>query len=233
VALPPVDVPSSSPAQAYPPSPSLRKDHSPSRLSPASSRGSFSHGHPESSATSVPSHPSSPKQSLRKPQTLSWPPFRPGRDDGATDFYPPFRASTDSGEPQPSQPFRPPSGPSTTHDHIPLNSPLRGRTAAISNSNFIPIAPRYPSFTLPSGPGRPSSPASQPSHNSHPFGPPILPKVPLKPFHAMVPDGGYPPRQPRSEFAIQTMEATPLGQSMTPKPYPPFQRYREYFASWS
>lgn len=229
--LPPADVISLPPTQAHPPSPSLRKDHSPSRLSPASSRGSFSHGPPESSATSVPSHPSSPKQSLRKPQTLSWPPFRPGRDDGSTDFYPPFRASPDACEPQQHQPFRPPSGPSTTHDHIPLNSQIRGRTAAISNSNSVPITPRYSSFTLPPGPGRPPSPASQPSHNSHPFGPPMSPKVPLKPFHAMVPDGGYLPRQPRSEFTLQAMESTPLGQGMTPKPYPPFQRYREYFAS--
>ncbi|KAH9999088.1 hypothetical protein BJV77DRAFT_658346 [Russula vinacea] len=71
----PVEVPSSPSTLAHPPSPSMRKDHSPSRLSPASSRGSFSHGPLDSSATSVPSHPSSPKQSLRKPQALSGHPF--------------------------------------------------------------------------------------------------------------------------------------------------------------
>ncbi|KAI9511358.1 hypothetical protein F5148DRAFT_359622 [Russula earlei] len=224
----PAEAPSSPPV-AYPPSPNLRKDHLPSRLSPASSRGSFSHGPLESSATSVPSHPSSPKQSLKKPQTLSWPPFRPGRDDGSTDFYPPFRAGPETGEPLPPQNFRPTSGPATPHDHIPLNPQIRGRPAMISNP--IPVAPRYSSVTLPSGPGRPSSPASQLSHNSQLFGPSMSPKPPLKLSHGIVPDIGQPPRQPRAEVAPPAMGSPPMSQGMTPRNFPHFHRYRKYFVS--
>lgn len=228
---PPAEVPSSPSTQTYPPSPSLRKDHSPSRLSPASPRGSFSHGLLESSSTSLPSHPPSPMQSLRKPQTFSWPPFRPGRDDGPTDFYPPFRAGPDPCEPPPPLSFRPTSGPGMIHDHTPLNSATRGRPAVISSSNAIPIAPRHSSFVHPSGPGRPPSPPVQPFHNSQPFGPSMSPKAPLKPSHAMIPDGGHPPRQPRSEAALQAMPSASLGQGMTPKAYPQYHRHREYFMS--
>jgi hypothetical protein len=227
---PPVEVPASPSTLAPPPSSSLRKDNSPSRLSPASSRGSFSHGPLESSATSVASHPSSPKQFPRKPQTLSWPPFRPGRDDGPTDFYPPFRAGPDSCEPSPPLPLRPTSGPSTIHDHGPLNTPARGRPAAMSNSNNIPVAPRHPSFSLSSIPGRPSSPSVQTFHHSQPFGQPMAPKIHLKPSQVMVPDSNHPPRQPRSGLTLQMMGSAPFAQSMSPKTYPQYHRYREYFA---
>jgi hypothetical protein len=225
----PVEVPSSPSTLVHPPSPSTRKDHSPSRLSPASSRGSFSHGPLESSATSVPSHPSSPKQSLRKPQALSWPPFRPGRDDGSADFYPPFRAGPESSEPPPS--FRPTPGPGAIRGHPPLNTPTRGRPAIISSSNAIPIAPRHSSFTPSSAPGRPSPPAAQSFHNSHQFGPSMSPKTPLKPSHATIPDNGHPPRQPRSEVAPQAVASPSLGPSMISKTYSQYPRHRTYFAS--
>ena len=225
----PVYPPSPSVKRDYSPSPSIKRDHSPSRLSPASLRGSFNHGPPEGSATSVP-HPSSPNQSLRKPQTLSWPPFRPSRDDSSADFYPPFRAGPDSSEQPPPLSFRPTSGPGAIRGHTPLNTPARGRPTGVSNSNTIPIAPRHP-FPLPSVPGRPSPPAAQPFHNSQPFGQSMSPKIPLKPSHAMVPDNGHPPRQPRSEVAPQAMGSPPLGPSMISKTYSQYPRHRAYFAS--
>ncbi len=212
---------------AYAPSSARRLSRS--GLSPASLRGSFNHGPPEGSATSVP-YPSSPNQSLRKPQTLSWPPFRPSRDDSSADFYPPFRAGPDSSEQPPPLSFRPTSGPGAIRGHTPLNTPARGRPTGVSNSNTIPIAPRHP-FPLPSVPGRPSPPAAQPFHNSQPFGQSMSPKIPLKPSHAMVPDNGHPPRQPRSEVAPQAMGSPPLGPSMISKTYSQYPRHRAYFAS--
>jgi hypothetical protein len=227
--LRPVEAPPSPSTPAHPPSPSIKRDHSPSRLSPASLRGSYSHGPLESSATNVPPHPPSPNQSLRKPQTLSWPPFRAGRDDSSTDFYPPFRAGPDSSD-QPVS-FRPASGPSAIRDHTPLNTPARGRPAAMPNSNAIPIAPRHP-FTLSPAPGRPSPPAAQPFHNSQPFGPSVSPKIPLKPSHAMIPpDNGHPPRQPRSDVAPQAVASPSSGPSMISKTYSQYPRHRAYFAS--
>jgi len=209
---------------------SIKRDHSPSRLSPASLRGSYNHGPLESSATNVPSHPPSPTQPLRKPQTLSWPPFRPGRDDGSADFYPPFRAGPDSSE-QPPLPFRPASGPGVIRGHAPLSAPARGRPAAMPNSNAIPIAPRHP-FTLSPAPGRPSPPAAQPFHNSQPFGPSLSPKTPLIPSHAMIsPDSGYPPRQPRSDVTPQAVASPSLGPSVISKTYSQYARHRAYFAS--
>lgn len=226
----PVEVPPSPSTLAHPPSPSVKKDRSPSRLSPASSRGSFSHGPLESSATSVPSHPPSPKQSLRMPQTFSWPPFRPGRDDGPADFYPPFRAGPDSFEPSPL-PFRPTPGPGAIRGHPPLNTPARGRPAVISSSNAIPIAPRHSSFAPSTAPRRPSPPAAQPFHTSQPFGLSMSPKPPLKPSHAVIPDNGHPPRQPRSEVAPQAVASPFLGPSMIPKTYSQYPRHRAYFVS--
>jgi hypothetical protein len=215
-------------ARAHPRSPSFRKDQSPARRSPASSRASFSHGSLESSAASVPSHPPSPTQSMKKPQTLSWPPFRPGsgRDDGPTDFYPPFRAGPDSCEPSPPLSLRPSSGPAGNHDHAPLNTPTRGRPAVISSSNAIPVAPRHSSFAFSSTPGRPSSPAAQTFHPSQPFAQSMTPKAPLKP--PQVPDGNHPPRQPRSGLPLQPMVPAPLSQGIPPKAYPQY-RHREYF----
>lgn len=202
----------------------MKKDRSPSRLSPASSRGSFGHGPLESSATSVPSHPPSPKQSLRKPQTFSWPPFRPGRDDGPADFYPPFRAGPDPFEPPP-MPFRPTPGPGAIRGHPPPNTPARGRPAVISSSNAIPIAPRHPSFTPSPAPGRPSPPAAQPFHNPQPFG--LSTKAPLKPSHAMMADNGHQLRQPRLEVVPQAVASPSLGPSMISKAYPQYPRHRE------
>jgi hypothetical protein len=228
--LRPVEAPPSPSTPAYIPSPSIRRDHSPSRLSPASLRGSYNHGPLESSATNVPPRPPSPNQSLRKPQTFSWPPFRPGRDDGPADFYPPFRAGPDSSE-QPPPSFRPASGPGTIRGHTPLNAPARPRPAAIPNSNTTPITPRHP-FTLSPAPGRPSPPAAQPFHNSQPFGSPISPKTPLKPSHAMIPpDNGHPPRQPRSDVAPQAVPSPSLGSSIISKTYSQYPRHRAYFAS--
>lgn len=222
----PVEVPSSSSAQAQAPSSSMRKDHSPSRLSPASSRGSFSHGPLESSATSVPSYPSSPKQSLRKAQTLSWPPFRP---DGSADFYPPFRAGPDPSEPTPS--FRPTAGSGVVRGHPPLNTPARGRPAVISSSNSIPVAPRHSPFIPSPAPGRPSPPAPQPFHNSQQFGPSMSPKTPLKTSHGMIPDNGHPPRQPRSEVGPQAVASPPLGPGTISKTYSQYPRHRAYSMS--
>ncbi len=231
--LHPVETPPSPSTLAHLPSPSIKRDHSPSRLSPASLRGSFNHGPLESSSTSVLPHPSSPNQSLRKPQTLSWPPFRPGRDDGSADFYPPFRAGPDSNEQPPPLSFRPTSSPGAIHGHTPLNTPARERPTAMPSSNAIPIAPRHP-FPLSLAPGRPSppapAPAAQPFHNSQPFGPYMSPKTPLKPPHAMIPDNGHPPRLPRSEVAPQAVALPSLGQSMISKTYPQYPRHRAYFA---
>lgn len=228
--LRPIEAPPPPSTPAYPPSPSIKRDHSPSRLSPAGLRGSYNHGLLESSATDVPPHPPSPNQSLRKPQTLSWPPFRPSRDDGPADFYPPFRAGPDSSEQPPS--FRPLSGPGVVRGHTPLNAPARPRPAAITNSNAIPIAPRQP-FTLSPVPRRPSPPAAQPFHNSQPFGPPISPKTSLKPSHAMIPpDDGHPPRQPRSDVAPQAVPSPSLGPSIS-KNYSQYPRHCAYFASCS
>lgn len=217
------EAPSSPSTPAHPPLPSMRKDRSPSRLSPASSRGSFSHGPLESSATSVPSYPSSPKQSMRKPQTFSWPPFRP---DGPADFYPPFRAGPDPSEPPPS--FRPTSGSGATRGHPPLNTPTRGRPPIVSSSNSVPVAPRHAPFTPSSAPGRPSPPAAQPFHNSQPFGPSMSPKTPLK-SHAMMPESGHPPRQPRSEVVPQAVASPSLGPSTISKTYSQYPRHRAYF----
>lgn len=231
--LPPpphAEVPSSPSTLAYPSSPALRKDYSPSYRSPASSRGSFSHGPVENNAASVSSHPPSPKQPVRKPQTLSWPPFRPGRDDGSTDFYPPFRAGPDSCEPPPPVSLRPTSGPGQVHDHAPLNAPIRGRPAMLPNSSTIPIAPRHSSFPFSQTPARPPSPTGQTIHHSQPFGSSMSPKVPPKMSQTMMPDNGHPPRQPRSVLTMQAMAPMPLSQTITPKTYPQYHRYRECFA---
>lgn len=227
--LRPVEPPPSPSTPAYPPSLIIKRDHSPSRLSPTSLRGSYNYGPLESSATNVPLHPPSPNQSLRKPQTLSWPPFRPGRDDGSADFYPPFRAGPDSSEQPPPLSFRPTSGPGAIRVHTPLNAPARGRPTAMPmpNSNAIPIAPRHP-LPLSPAPGRPSPPAAQPFHNSQPFGPSTSPKNPLMSPHAMLlPDNGHLPRQPRSDVAPQAVPSPSLGPSMITKN----PRYRAYFAS--
>ena len=228
--LPPpahAEVPSSPSTLAHPSSPALRKDYSPSYRSPTSSRGSFSHGPLENSAAT---HPSSPKQPVRKPQTLSWPPFRPGRDDGPTDFYPPFRAGPESSEPPPPLSLRPTSGSGPIRDHAPLNAAIRGRPAMLPNSNTIPVAPRHSSFHFSSTPARPPSPTGQTFHHSQPFGQSMSPKVPPKVSQTMIPDNGHPPRQPRSGLAMQAMAPVPLGQNMTPKAYPQYHRHREYFA---
>lgn len=226
---PPVELPSSSSTHVHPPSPGRKKD-SPARRSPASSRSSFSHGPLDNGAASVPSHPPSPTQSMRKPQTLSWPPFRPGsgRDDGPSDFYPPFRASPDPLEIGWPVPPRPPSGSAAIHDHVPLNAPARGRPTVISSSNAIPIAPRHSPFPFSSTPGRPPSPVAQTFHHSQSFAQPMTPKAPPKP--PQVPDGSHPPRQPRAGLPLQPMGSAPLGQGMPPKAYPQYPRHRKCFA---
>jgi hypothetical protein len=203
----------------HPRSPGLRQDQSPSRLSPFSSRGSLGYGPLENSATNIPSHTSSPKVSARKPQTFSWPPFRPNLDDGSTDFDPPFRAGPDFCEPPP--PFRPTSGPTIVRTYT---APTPGRPAAISSSNSIPLAPRHSSSISPSASGGPSSPTIQP------FGPPsISSQPPLKPPQGTVPDGNYPPRQPRADAAMQGMTSASLGQGVVPRSQPPqYHRQREY-----
>lgn len=207
----------------HPRSPGLRRDQSPSRLSPVSSRGSFSYGPLENSATNIPSHTSSPKVSARKPQTFSWPPFRPNLDDGSTDFDPPFRAGPDFCEPPPPPPFRPTSGPATVRTYM---APTPGRPAVISSSNSIPLAPRHSSGVPQSVPGGPSSPTIQP------FSPPsISPQPLLKPPHGTIPDGNYPPRQPRADAAMQAMTSASLGQGVVPRSQPPqYQRQREYYS---
>jgi hypothetical protein len=232
--LPPpphAEVPSSPSTLAHPSSPALKKEYSPSYRSPASSRGSFSHGPLENNTANAASHPSSPKQPARKPQTFSWPPFRPGRDDGSTDFYPPFRAGPDSCEAPPPVSLRPTSGSGPIHDHIPLNAAVRGRPAMLPNSNTVPVAPRHSSFPFSSTPARLPSPPGQTFHHSQPFAPSMSPKVPFKMSQTMMPDsGGHPPRQPRSGPPMQPMAPVPLGQSMAPKAYPQYHRQREYFA---
>ena len=203
---------------AHPRSPGLRRDQSPSHLSPVSTRSSFSYGPLENSATNIPSHTSSPKVSPRKSQTFSWPPFRPNLDEGSTDFDPPFRPGPDFCEPPP--PFRPTSGPATVRT---FTTPTPGRPAVISSSNSIPITPRYPTCVPPSVPGGPSSPIIQP------FVPPsISPQPPLKPPQGTVPDGNYPPRQPRADAAMQAMASVSLGQGVVPRSQPQFHRQREY-----
>jgi hypothetical protein len=224
-----VEVTPSPSSPAHPPSPRLRRDCSPSRLSPTSSRGSFSHGLHESSVTSVPSHPSSPKLSVRRPSGPSWPPFRPLASpcDGSAEFDPPFRAGPDFCE-HPQPPFQPTSGPSTSRGFTPPHAPAHGRPAVISSSNSIPIAPRHSLFVLPSAPVRPSSPAAQSLRNSLPLGSPtISPQPPRKPSHEMILDSGHPPRQPRSEVAMQAMASTSLVQIMSPRPYSQYHRHRE------
>src|SRR6266702_3305891 len=204
----------------HPRSPGLRRDQSPSRLSPVSSRGSFSYGPLENTATNVPSHISSPKVPARKPQTFSWPPFRPNLDEGSTDFDPPFRAGPDFCEPPPPPPFRPTSGPATVRTYT---APTPGRPAVISSSNAIPLAPRHSSGVTPLAPGGPSSPTIQP------FGPPsISPQPPLKPPQGTVPDGNYPPRQPRADAAMQAMGSVSLGQGVVSRSQPQYHRQREY-----
>ena len=200
-------------------SPGLRRDQSPSRLSSVSSRGSLGYGPLENSATNIPSHTSSPKVYARKPQTFSWPPFRPNLDDGPTDFDPPFRAGPDFCEPPP--PFRPTSGPAMVRTYM---APTPGRPAAISSSNSIPLAPRHSSCVPQMAPAGSSSPTIQP------FGPPsISPQPPMKPLQGTVPDGNYPPRQPRADAAMQAMASASLGQGVVPRSQPPqYQRQREY-----
>jgi hypothetical protein len=212
------------------PSPRLRREHSPSRLSPVSSRGSFSHGARESSVTSVPSHPSSPNLSVRRPSGPSWPPFRPlaSLGDGPTEFDPPFRAGPEFGEQPQPPPFRPISGPSATRGFTPPHAPMHGRPAAMSSSNTIPIAPRHSSVVLPPAQGRPSSPAAQSLRNSQSLGPLTIPsQPPRKPSHGMILESGHPPRQPRSEAAMQSMAPASLGRIMTPRSYSQYHRNRE------
>ncbi|KAH8991085.1 hypothetical protein EDB86DRAFT_1636991 [Lactarius hatsudake] len=209
-----------SPSFSHPHSPGLRQDQSPSRLSPVSSRGPFSYGPLENSATNIPSHTSSPKLPARKPQTFSWPPFRPNLDEGSTDFDPPFRAGPDFCEPPPPPPpppFRPTSGPATVRTYP---AATHGRPAVISSSNAIPLAPRH-SCVPPSAPGGPSSPIIQPF-----YPPSISPQPLLKPPQGMVPDGNYPPRQPRAETAMQAMTSAPLGQGVVPRSQPQYHRQR-------
>ncbi|KAH9048258.1 hypothetical protein EDB84DRAFT_295985 [Lactarius hengduanensis] len=211
-----------SPSFSHPHSPGLRQDQSPSRLSPVSSRGPFSYGPLENSATNIPSHTSSPKLPARKPQTFSWPPFRPNLDEGSSDFDPPFRAGPNFCEPPPPPPpFRPTSGPAMVRTY-PAATP--GRPAVISSSNAIPLAPRH-SCVPPSAPGGPSSPTIQPF-----YPPSISPQPLLKPPQGMVPDGNYPPRQPRAEAAMQAMTSAPLGQGVVPGSQPQYHRQREYLA---
>ncbi|KAI9446768.1 hypothetical protein H4582DRAFT_603543 [Lactarius indigo] len=187
---------------SHPRSPGLRQDQSPSHLSPVSSRGSFNYGPLENSATNIPSHTSSPKLPARKPQTFSWPPFRPNFDEGSTDFDPPFRAGPDFCEPPPPPPFRPTSGPATARTY----AATPGRPAVISSSNAIPLAPRHSSCVPQSAPGGPPSPIIQP------FGPPsISPQPLLKPPQGTVPDSNYPPRQPRADTAMQAMMSSTFG----------------------
>ncbi|KAH9055943.1 hypothetical protein EDB87DRAFT_1275441 [Lactarius vividus] len=210
-----------SPSFPHPHSPGLRQDQSPSRLSPVSSRGSFNYGPLENSATNIPSHTSSPKLPARKPQTFSWPPFRPNLDEGSTDFDPPFRAGPDFCEPPPPPPFRPTSGPATVRTYA---TATPGRPAVISSSNAIPLAPRH-SCIPPSAPGGPSSPTIPP------FAPPSISPQPLsKPPQGMAPDGNYPPRQPRAEAGMQAMTSAPLGQGVVPRSQPQYHRQREYLA---
>jgi hypothetical protein len=225
-----VEVNTSSSSPAHPPSPRLRRDRSPSRLSPSSSRGSFSHGPHESSVTSIPSHPSSPKLSLGRSSGPSWPPFRPLAclGDPSTEFDPPFRAGPDFGEPPQPPPFRPTSGPSTSRGFTPPHVSMHGRPAVISSSNAIPIAPRHSSFVPPSipVPGGPSSPTAQSLRNSQSLASPTTsPQPPRRPSHGMILD--HPPRQPRSEAATQAMVSTSLGQIMTSRPYSQHHRHRE------
>ncbi|KAI0253798.1 hypothetical protein BJV78DRAFT_131078 [Lactifluus subvellereus] len=226
---PSIEVPPSPSSPAHPPSPRLRRDRSPSRLSPASSRGSFSHGPLESSFTSVPSHPSSPNLSMRRSQGTSWPPFRPlaSLGDGSAEFDPPFRAGPDFGElPQPP-PFRPTSGATTARGFTPPHAPTHGRPTVISSSNAIPIAPRH-SFVLPSAPGRSSSPAAQSLRNSQPLGSPtISPQPPRRPSHGMILDSGHPPRQPRSDAAMQAMASASLGQ-INPRSHNQYHRHQRH-----
>ena len=195
----------------------LRRDQSPSHPSPVSSRGSFTYGPLENSATNIPSHTSSPKVSPRKSQTFSWPPFRPNLDEGSTDFDPPFRAGPDFCEPPPPPPFRPTSGPATVRA---FTTPTPGRPAVISSSNAIPIAPRYSSSVTPSAPGGPSSPTIPP------FGPPsISPQPLLKLPQGTIPDGNYAPRQPRADASIQGMASV---QGVVPRSQPQYHRQREH-----
>ncbi len=209
----------------HPRSPELRRDQSPSRLSPVSSRGSFSYGPIENSATNIPPHISSPKMSVRKPATFSWPPFRPNLDEGSTDFDPPFRAGQETFcEPPPPPPFRPTSGPATVRTYMACTP---GRPAVISSSNSIPIVPRHSSCIPPSGSGGPSSPTVQPFNSQSFNAPPISPQPPLRPLQGTVPDGNYTPRQPRSDAAMQAMAPTSVGQGV-PRSQPQYHRQREY-----
>lgn len=201
-------------------SPELRRDQSPSHLSPVSSRGAFSYGPLENTATNIPSHTSSPTVSQRKSQTFSWPPFRPNLDEGSTDFDPPFRAGPDFCEPPPPPPFRPTSGPATVCTFM---TPTPGRPAATSSSNSIPIPTRYSPCVPPSAPGGPSSPTIQPFFQSS-----ISPQPPLKPPQGTVLDGNYPPRQPRADAAMQAMASVSLGQGVVPWSQPQYHRQREY-----
>ncbi|KAN0130364.1 hypothetical protein V8E53_011765 [Lactarius tabidus] len=201
-------------------SPGLRRDQSPSHLSPVSSRGTFSYGPLENSATNIPSHTSSPKVPPRKPQTFSWPPFRPNLDEGSTDFDPPFRAGPDFCEPPPPPPFRPTSGPATVRT---FTTPTPGRQAAISSSNSIAIPPRYSPCVPPSAPGGLSSPTIQP------FFPSLISlQPPLKPPQGTVLDGNYPPRQPRADAAMQAMASVSLGQGVVPRSQPQYHRQQRY-----
>ena len=200
--------------------PGVRRDQSPSHLSPVSSRGAFSYGPLENSATNIPSHTSSPKMSPRKPQTFSWPPFRPNLDEGSTDFDPPFRAGPDFCEPPPPPPFRPTSGPATVRT---FTAPAPGRPAAISNSNSNSIPPRYSPCVPPSTPGGPSSPTMQPFFPSS-----ISPQPPLNPPQGTALDGNYPPRQPRADAAMQAMASVSLGQGVVTRSQPQYHHQREY-----
>ncbi|KAI0303522.1 hypothetical protein B0F90DRAFT_1711649 [Multifurca ochricompacta] len=195
------EIPQSPSFPTQPFSPRPRKDHSPSRLSPTSSRGSFSYGPLESSATSVPSHPSSPRVSVRKPQAFPWPPFRPSLDDGVADFDPPFRAGPDFCEPTPPPPF----------------GPARA-----------PVWPQVPTWHLPP-PGRSSPPPTPSFYNTQPFGSPSLPaQLPPKTSQVLTVDNIYPPRQPRSEAALQAMASISLGQGMVPRSHPQYYRHQRY-----
>lgn len=205
----------------HPHSPGLRQDQSPSRLSPVSSRSSFSYGPLENSATNIPSHTSSPKVSARKPQAFSWPPFRPNFDEGSTDFDPPFRAAPDFCEPPPPPPFRATSGLVTVRTYT---VPTPGRPAVISSSNAIPLAPRHSSCVPPSAPGGPPSPTIQ-SFNPQPFCPP---SISPQPPQGMVPDGNYPPRQPRADAATPAMTSASLEQGVAPRSQPQYHRQPRY-----
>ncbi|KAI0261072.1 hypothetical protein BC834DRAFT_1035067 [Gloeopeniophorella convolvens] len=222
-AIEPPVTPSLSTLPTHPPSPT-RRDHSPSRFSSASSRGSFSHGLPDSSSTSVPSHPSSPKVPVKKPQGLSWPPFRPSPTEGSTDFDPPFRAGPDFSEPPPPSTFRPAAGPSTITTHVPPHTPTATRPPLTTPSpHSMSTGPRYTQQSLSSVPAGPLSPAAPPYHPG-PFMSPLLPPQYLPKPPSSIPDRGYLTRPPRLDATLPITSISG-NQSIAPKSYNSYNRY--------